>query len=133
METFLQIFTIVAVVVATCFSVIGVLGYFRLPDAYTRLHASGMVSIFGVVLLLVAATVLTPVNWGHALVLILFLLAAGPATAHAVGSAAKRIHLPMKGAHRDDLARATESTLKQPPAQNKSQHRYPAGKEFPRL
>lgn len=112
METLLHIITIIAVVVGTCFSVIGVLGYFRLPDVYTRLHASGMVSIFGVVLLLVAAAVLTPVNWGHALVLIIFLLAAGPATSHAVGSAAKRINLPMKGAHRDDLTRDTESTLK---------------------
>jgi multicomponent Na+:H+ antiporter subunit G len=112
METFLQIVTIGAVVIGTCFSIIAVLGYFRLPDVYTRLHASGMVSIFGVVLLLVAAVVLTPVNWGHALVLIIFLLVAGPATGHAVGSAAKRINLPMKGAHRDDLARDTESTLK---------------------
>jgi monovalent cation/proton antiporter MnhG/PhaG subunit len=74
METFLQIIAIVAVVTGTCFSVVGVLGYFRLPDVYTRLHATGMVSIFGVVLLLVAAAVHTPVNWGHALVLILFLL-----------------------------------------------------------
>jgi len=103
METFLQIIAIVAVTIGTCFSVVGVLGYFRLPDVYTRLHATGMVSIFGVVLLLVATAVHTPVNWGHALVLILFLLAAGPATSHAVGSAAKRINLPMKGARRDDL------------------------------
>ena len=103
METFLQIIAIVAVTIGTCFSVVGVLGYFRLPDVYTRLHATGMVSIFGVVLLLVAAIVRTPVSWGHALVLIFFLLTAGPPTAHAIGSAAKRINLPLKGARRDDL------------------------------
>ena len=112
METFLQIIAIVAVTIGTCFSVVGVLGYFRLPDVYTRLHATGMVSIFGVVLLLVATAVHTHVNWGHALVLILFLLAAGPATSHAVGSAAKRINLPMKGSRRDDLAGEIKSTLK---------------------
>ena len=112
METFLQIIAIVAVVIGICFSVVGVLGYFRLPDVYTRLHAAGMVSLFGVVLLLVAAAVRTPVNWGHALVLIFFLLAAGPPTAHAIGSAAKRINLPMKGTRRDDL-------MKQPTARNR--------------
>lgn len=79
-------------------------GDIRLPDVYTRLHATGMVSIFGVVLLLVASAAWTPVSWGHALVLILFLLAAGPPTAHAIASAAHRIGLPRKGALRDDLA-----------------------------
>ena len=112
METVFYIFAIAAVVIGTFFSAVGVLGYFRLPDVYTRLHAAGMVSIFGVVLLLVAAAVRTPVSWGHALVLIFFLLAAGPPTAHAIGSAAKRINLPMKGARRDDL-------MKQPTAHSR--------------
>ena len=104
MELFFHIITIAAVVAGTFFSVVGVLGYIRLPDVYTRLHAAGMVSIFGVVLLLVAAVVMAPANWGHALVLILFLLVAGPPTAHAIASAAHRIGLPRKGALRDDLA-----------------------------
>lgn len=104
METFLQLISIIAVVIGTCFSVVGVLGYIRLPDVYTRLHATGMVSIFGVVLLLVAAAFRTPVNWGHAIVLIVFILAAGPPTSHAIASAAHRIGLPRKEPLRDDLA-----------------------------
>lgn len=104
METLFQLIAIVAVVIGTFFSVVGVLGYIRLPDAYTRLHATGMVSIFGVVLLLVAAGARTPGSLGHVLVLILFLLAAGPPTAHAIASAAHRIGLPRKRALRDDLA-----------------------------
>ena len=112
METAFQIIAIAAVVIGTFFSVVGVFGYIRLPDAYTRLHATGMVSIFGVVLLLVASAAWTPVSWDHALVLIIFLLAAGPPTAHAIASAAHRIGLPRKRALRDDLARETESTLK---------------------
>ncbi len=109
METAFHIIAIVAVVIGTFFSVVGVLGYFRLPDVYTRLHATGMVSVFGVVLLLVAAAVRTPVSWAEALVLIFFLLAAGPPTAHAMGSAANRINVPMKGARRDDLADGAKS------------------------
>lgn len=104
MEAFSYIIAILAVVIGTCFSVVGTLGYFRLPDVYTRLHATGMISIFGVVALLVTAALQTPVSWGHALVLILFLLIAGPPTAHSIASAAHRIGLPRKGASRDDLA-----------------------------
>ena len=104
MEPVSYIVAIFAVVIGTCFSVVSVLGYFRLPDVYTRLHATSMVSIFGVVLLLVSAAVRTPVSWGHALVLILFLLVAGPPTSHSIASAAHRIGLPRKGALRDDLA-----------------------------
>ena len=53
---------------------------------------------------LIAAALWAPVSWGEALVLIFFLLVAGPATAHAMGSAAHRIGLPRKGYRRDDLA-----------------------------
>ncbi len=104
MELLFQIIAMLAVVIGTCFSAIGVLGYFRLPDVYTRLHTVGMVSTFGVVLLLVTAAIRTPVSWGHALVLILFVLIAGPPTAHSIASAAHRIGLQRKEAVRDDLA-----------------------------
>jgi multicomponent Na+:H+ antiporter subunit G len=103
MEHIFDIFTIAAVVIGTFFSAVSVLGYFRLPDVYTRLHATGMASIFGVVLLLVAAALRTPVSWGHALVLILFLLIAGPPTGHSIASAAHRVGLTRREALQDDL------------------------------
>ena len=104
MEIVLQLIAIIAVVIGTFFSVVGVLGYIRLPDVYTRLHATGMVSIFGVMLLLVASAVWTPVNWGHAVVLIVLILAAGPPTSHAIASAAHRIGIARKEPLVDDLA-----------------------------
>jgi len=104
-ESALYLIATLTVAAATFFSVVGVLGYFRLPDVYTRIHAAGMVGIFGVVLLLVAAALRTPAGWGHALVLIFFLLAAGPPVGHSIGSAAHRIGLPRKGAVRDDLVK----------------------------
>ena len=110
MDLFYLIMATLAVVIGTCFSVIGVLGYFRLPDVYTRLHTVGMVSTFGVVLLLVTAAIRTPVSWGHALVLILFLIIAGPPTAHSIASAAHRIGLKRKEAVRDDLADEIDKT-----------------------
>ena len=47
MQTFLQILVITAVLLGTFFSFVGVLGYYRLPDVYTKLHAAGKVGVFG--------------------------------------------------------------------------------------
>lgn len=98
-----QILAVVIVVIGTAFSVLGVLGFHRLPDVYTRLHATGKVGILGVVLLLIAAALTTPLAWSKALVLILFLLVTGPVTAHTLSSAAYRLGLEMKNPYRNDL------------------------------
>lgn len=103
MSNILQIVATLAVIIGTFFSVVGILGYIRLPDVYSRLHASGKVGVFGVVLLLVAAVVWTPLGWGRGLLLIVLLMVAGPVTSHAIASAAYRIGIPMKTAVRDDL------------------------------
>ena len=103
MHTIALLIAVLAVFMGTLFSMAGVLGFVRFPDVYTRLHATGKVGVFGVVLLLIAAVAWEPLGWGRGLILIFFLLASGPATAHALASAANRIGLPRKGAERDDL------------------------------
>ncbi len=70
MDIALKVFAIVAVVVGTAFSVIGIVGFHRMPDVYTRMHATGKVSTFGVVLLLIAAVAVTPIGWAKALMLV---------------------------------------------------------------
>ncbi|MCC6607374.1 MAG: monovalent cation/H(+) antiporter subunit G [Anaerolineae bacterium] len=107
MQTFWQILVITAVLIGTFFSVVGVLGYYRLPDVYTKLHAAGKVGVFGVVLLLIAATIWTPLSIGRGLILISLLLLTGPVTSHAVSSAAYRLKVPLRQAIRDDLADKT--------------------------
>jgi multicomponent Na+:H+ antiporter subunit G len=109
METIADISAILAVIIGTFFSITGVLGYFRFPDVYTRLHATGKVGVFGVVLLLVAVIARNPVIWGKALILIALLMIAGPVVSHTLGSAAYRIGIPLKQSVRDDLSiRQTE-------------------------
>ena len=103
MEIIVDIIAILAVILGTFFSITGVLGYFRLPDVYTRLHATGKVGVFGVVLLLVAAVARTPLGWGKGLVLIALLMITGPVVSHTLGSAAYRIGIPPMQAARDDL------------------------------
>lgn len=108
MDTILQLIAIVAVVIGTTFSVLGILGVTRMPDVYTRLHATGKVGVFGVVLLLVAAVAWLPAGRAKGLVLIAFLLLAGPVTAHALSSAAYRTGIPFATRARDDLAESSE-------------------------
>ncbi len=108
MDEILQLIAIIAVVAGTAFSTLGVLGFIRLPDVYTRLHATGKVGVFGVVLLLAATVAWTPLGWSKGLVLIIFLLLAGPVTSHALSSAAYRIGIPFATAVRDDLAESSE-------------------------
>ena len=109
MEFILQFVALVAVIVGTIFSILGVLGLIRLPDVYTRLHATGKVGLFGVVLLLIGDVVFTPLGLSKGLVLIVLLMIGGPATSHALASAAYRSGIPMKQAIRDDLREKIES------------------------
>ncbi len=114
MEIIFEIIAILAVLLGTFFSISGVLGYYRLPDVYTRLHATGKVGVFGVVLLLVAAIARTPLSWGKGLVLIVLLIIAGPVVSHTLGSAAYRIGIPLKHPQMDELRARSKQPAGQP-------------------
>jgi multicomponent Na+:H+ antiporter subunit G len=110
-ETVQQLIALAAVLVGTFFSIIGIVGLVRLPDVYTRLHATGKVGVFGVVFLLVAAALITPLGWGRAILLMALLMVAGPVITHVLASAAFRIGLDMENPERNDLQQAA---LEQP-------------------
>lgn len=123
LETTRQVIAIIFVLIGTIFSIVGALGYIRLPDVYTRLHAVGKVSVFGVTLLLLGAVAVTPLGLGKALILVIFLVVAGPAASHAIASAAYRSGKYPPQVRRDDLkeylhrqsAQAAESDPQQEP------------------
>jgi multicomponent Na+:H+ antiporter subunit G len=114
MDGILTLIAIFGVVAGTFFSFLGVLGYIRLPDVYTRLHATGKVGVFGVAFLILAAIAWTPLGLGKGLILIALLLLAGPVTAHALASAAYRVGIPMQHAIRNDLADTVHSRRQSP-------------------
>jgi len=107
METILQVTALIFLILGTLLSIIGVIGFIRMPDAYTRLHATGKVSVFGLVFLLIAADILTPLATWKALLLIFFVLIASPSISHSIASAAYRAGIPMKG-QRDALKERIE-------------------------
>ncbi len=87
------------------FSSLGMLGVTRLPDVYTRLHATGKISAFGAVMILSAAMIILPgLTLYKGLVIIIFLLFASPVVAHSISSAAYKTGLPMAQAKRDELS-----------------------------
>ena len=86
-----------AVILGTLFSIVGVLGLVRLPDVYSRLHATGKVSVFGVTILLLAAIALDIAGVGKALVLIGYLILAGPVLSHALAAAARKAGVRLEG------------------------------------
>lgn len=103
METILQFIAILLLVLGTFLSLVGLIGFIRLPDVYTRLHATGKVSVFGLVFLLIAASILTPLTVWKGILLIFFVLLASPAVSHSIASAAYKAGVPLADAKRDDL------------------------------
>ena len=108
MDIVFQLIAIIAILAGTFFTLAGVMGLIRLPDVYSRLHATGKVGVFGVVLFALAAAAYTPLGWSRALLLAALLMITGPVSAHAISSAAHRINVPLRKATRDDLAAANE-------------------------
>ncbi len=100
-------------VAGTAFSLIGIFGFLRLPDVYTRLHAGGKVSVFGVVFLLIAAILLTPLSAWKGLLLIFFVLLAAPSVSHALASAAYKTGIPMERVERDKLKGKLEKSVEE--------------------
>lgn len=86
--TAVEIIATLLLLAGSFFNVVAVLGYARLPDVFSRMHAAGMAATFGVVLLLLMAPLLLPVGWGKVLLLVALLLIAAPIASHAIASAA---------------------------------------------
>lgn len=112
MQTVLEIIGLVFLWIGVGFSVVGIVGLIRLPDMYTRLHASGKVSTVGLCSLLLGAAVLLPEAGLKLIALTLFAVLTLPVSTHAIAAAAYRSGVPMRRSVRDDLARKTDENPK---------------------
>ena len=97
----------ILVVVGASLVLVASLGLVRLPDLYTRMHASTKPATLGVSLV-VAALALHAGDLGiavRALLIVLFFLLTAPVAAHRLAHAAYRAGVPRwHGTVRDDLA-----------------------------
>lgn len=86
--TALELVAAALVLAASFFNVVAVLGYIRLPDVFSRMHAAGLAATFGVVLLMLMCPLVLPVGFGKVLLLCTLLIIAAPVASHAIASAA---------------------------------------------
>ncbi|MDX1566176.1 MAG: monovalent cation/H(+) antiporter subunit G [Longimicrobiales bacterium] len=103
MELILDVLTWIFVLGGGFFAVTGGIGVLRLPDVYTRLHASGMTDTMGAALILTGLMFQSGISLVTAkLVLILFFLwFTSPVATHAVARAALHVGIrPVRGPER---------------------------------
>lgn len=78
------------ILVGVLFSVLGVVGLLRLPDTYTRLHASGKTGTLGVVFICLGTGFFLPDAALKLLGLVIFIVFTGPVGSHAIAAAVHR-------------------------------------------
>ena len=104
----------VLAVIGGLLSIVAGVGLIRLPDVYSRLHATGKSSVTAVVFLMVAAFVYFAANHGWAvwklLLVIVFVLLTTPVAALIIARSAYRTQTPLDGrTYHDDLKRYYDS------------------------
>jgi multicomponent Na+:H+ antiporter subunit G len=92
------------IALGTFFSLVGVVGIIRLPDVYSRIHASGKVATMGIFGLLIGTAALMPEALLKLLGLGVFLLISSPVASHAIAAAAYRSGIPFARLERNDIA-----------------------------
>lgn len=76
--------------IGVLFSILGVVGVLRLPDTYTRLHASGKTSTLGILFICLGTGFLLPQSVPKLIGLSLFIIFSAPVGSHAIAAAVHR-------------------------------------------
>jgi multicomponent Na+:H+ antiporter subunit G len=90
MDVILGIIGTVSILIGVIFSVLGVIGILRLPDTYSRLHASGKTSTLGVLFICFGTAFIMPSAILKLLALGIFIIFSGPVGSHAIAAAVHR-------------------------------------------
>ncbi|NJL93107.1 MAG: monovalent cation/H(+) antiporter subunit G [Anaerolineae bacterium] len=90
MQTVLDVLALAFLIFGSFFSLVGVIGILRLPDAFSRLHASGKVGTLGLLGIIIAMMALEPAAIAKLVVLAGFMILAAPVTSHAIAVAVNR-------------------------------------------
>lgn len=104
LETVLHALGVFFLLFGLFFCVMGVIGNIRLPDVFTRLHATGKVSSMGILGLVLASALLVPGTASKAAALGVLVLFSSPVASQAIARSAYRDGCAMFGVQRNDLA-----------------------------
>jgi multicomponent Na+:H+ antiporter subunit G len=86
------------------FFFVGIVGVYRLPDTYSRLHATGKIATLGVFGIVIGVGVAFPPATLKVILLAIFMLGTGPAVSHTIAAAV----------HRSERARAGDGPAATP-------------------
>ena len=100
----LQIIGIIFLIFGGFFCVMGVIGNIRLPDVFTRLHATSKVSSVGILGLVIGSAFLIPDSAPKAIFLGILVLFSSPVASQAIARSAYRDGCAMVGLLQNDLA-----------------------------
>lgn len=90
MTLLLELIGVICLFIGVAFSVLGVIGILRLPDTYTRLHASGKTSTLGVLFISLGTAFILPSAILKLVALSIFIIFSGPVGSHAIAAAMHR-------------------------------------------
>jgi multicomponent Na+:H+ antiporter subunit G len=99
----LELIGAVILLIGVFFTVIGVWGAIRLPDVFTRLHASSKVSSVGILGLLIASALLLDDTAPKAIALGVLILFSAPVASQAIARSAYRDGCNIVGLMQNDL------------------------------
>lgn len=99
-----EIFGVIFLFFGLFFCVMGVIGNIRLPDVFTRLHATSKVSSMGILGVMIASALLLPESAPKAITLGVLVLFSAPVASQAIARSAYRDGCAMVGLQQDDLA-----------------------------
>ncbi len=93
----LDLLALIILVCGIFFFVIGVVGLFRFPDAYTRLHATTKCDTLGCGLVLLSLMLYQGISGPSVklALMIIFIWLSNPTAAHAIAKAAYSVDIPM--------------------------------------
>lgn len=86
------------------FCIMGVVGNLRLPDVFTRLHATSKITSIGMVSLVIASALLVPESTPKAIVLSVFIILTSPVASQAISRTAYRDGCAIVGLVQNDLS-----------------------------
>ncbi|MFT6463436.1 monovalent cation/H(+) antiporter subunit G [Halopseudomonas sp.] len=115
MNEFLALAASALILLGALFSLLGALGVWRLPDAYTRMHSASKAGALGAILILLGVLFATGgIAWLETLLAIAVLLVTAPLAAHAISRAGHMAGVrPRIGPLGDALERAKDHGLDQ--------------------
>ena len=113
-ELFINIFSWVLILLGSGLVLIGSLGFFRLPDFWSRLHAASVIDSGGMILIILGMCF----QAGLSLITVklfliaVFLVITGPTATHAVANAALVSGLPINNRSSNDKAGEEDKKIK---------------------